>query len=103
MIRRLFLAAAATAFLSPAAMAEPIPLEQLKSDYDQCMVSCSATDSEAVCTNFCRCNNSGIQSQFNYEEYQSLVTAFSTDAVADQALMSRFMAIVDSCRAQLGQ
>jgi hypothetical protein len=103
MIRRLFFAAAAFAFLAPAALAEPIPLDRLKSDYDQCMVSCSATDAEAVCTNFCRCSNAGVQSQFSYEEYQSLVVAFSTDAVADQALMSRFMAIVDSCRAQLGQ
>ncbi|MEX0808652.1 MAG: hypothetical protein WD044_07975 [Dongiaceae bacterium] len=103
MIRRLLIAAAVTLFLAPAASAEPIPIEQMKSDYDQCMVSCTATDTEAVCTNFCRCNNSGVQAQFNYEEYQSLVAAFATDAVADQALMSRFMAIVDSCRAQLGQ
>ena len=102
MIRRLYLAAA-LAVVSPAALAEPIPLEQLRDDYAQCMVTCSATDAEAVCTNFCRCNNSGVESQFSYEEYQALVTAFSTDAVAEPALMSRFMAIVDSCRAQLGQ
>ena len=103
MIRRFLLAAATVAFLSPAAFAEPIPLDQLKSDFDQCMLTCSESDTEAVCANFCRCNNSGIQAQFSYEEYQSLVVAFSTDALADPLLMSRFMAVVDSCRAQLGQ
>jgi hypothetical protein len=90
-------------FLAPAAFAEPIPIEQLKKDYNDCVATCPAEVDLASCSNYCRCVNAGVQRNFTLAEYQNLVTGFSTDAVADVALMDRFFKTVEECRAALPQ
>lgn len=92
-----------TFMIVPTAMAEPIPIEQLKKDFTECVASCPAEWGEPACTNFCRCMNAGVQRDFTYEEYQNLVTGFSTDAVADTALVGRFLDIRKVCEAGLPQ
>lgn len=87
--------------LAPTVGAEPIPIEQLKKDFDSCSADRPAEIEATAWTNYCRCMNSGVQRTFSYEEYQNLVTGFSTDAVADRTLMDRFFAIVATCKAAL--
>ncbi len=88
-------------FLAPAAFAEPIPIDQLKKDYNQCAADQPADVDATSWTNYCRCMNSGVQRTFTFAEYQNLLIGFSTDAIADQTLMDRFFAVVDTCKAAL--
>lgn len=87
--------------IAPMAGAEPIPIDQLKKDYETCVANCPAEVDISSCSNYCRCVNAGVQRNFTLAEYQNLVTGFSTEAVADRALMDRFFATVDSCKAAL--
>lgn len=88
-------------FLAPLAGAEPIPIDRLKKDYEDCVATCPAEIDVSSCSNYCRCVNAGVQRNFTLAEYENLVTGFSTDAIADQALMQRFFATVDTCKAAL--
>ncbi len=90
-------------FLAPAAFAEPIPIERLKNDYELCVASCPANVDISSCSNYCRCVNAGVQRTFTLEEYMNLATGFSTDQVADQALMDKFFGIVGECKVALPQ
>ncbi len=89
--------------VAPLARAEPIPIERLKQDFEQCVPSCPAEWGEPACTNYCRCMNSGVQRDFTYEEYQELVRGFSTEEVASSVLVGRFLAIRDNCAAAVPQ
>ena len=90
-------------FLAPAAFAEPIPIEQLKKDYDLCVANCPENVDVSSCSNYCRCVNAGVQRTFTLEEYTNLAVGFSTDEVADQSLMEKFFGIVDECKPALPQ
>ena len=90
-------------FLAPAAFAEPIPIERLKQDYDDCVAGCPANVDVSSCSNYCRCVNAGVQRGFTLEEYTNLATGFATEEVADVALMDRFFTIIAECRPALPQ
>ena len=90
-------------FLAPAAFAEPIPIDQLKKDYDDCVATCPAEVDISSCSNYCRCVNAGVQRSFTLEEYTNLATGFATDQVADMGLMDRFFAVVEECKPALPQ
>lgn len=90
-------------FLAPAAFAEPIPIDQLKKDYEDCVASCPENVDISSCSNYCRCVNAGVQRSFTLEEYTNLATGFATDQVADVALMDRFFAVVEECKPALPQ
>ena len=98
MIPRIAALILSTCLLASAAVAEPVPIEQLKKDFDSCVASCPEAWEAESCTNYCRCVNAGVQRDFTLAEYENLVEGFTTDAVADEALLDRFFGIVDRCR-----